>query len=433
MKAYSVYKNINLEWADRIPDHWKSVNLRWVAEIFAGGTPSKDKTEYWENGTIPWIASGEVNQGYITSPTTYITDEGFHNSSAKWIPKDSLVMALAGQGKTKAMVAQLGISTTCNQSLAAIVPLRIGSRYLFYWLQSNYYRIRGLVGDGLRDGLNLEIIGSLPALLPSLSEQQAIADFLDRKTQQIDTLIAKKQRQIELLEEQRTALINQAVTKGLNADVPMKDSGVAWLGEIPSHWEIVHLRWITKSVTTGKTPPTIQQEYYENADINWFCPGDFNHQLILHESKKKINNLAVNDGQPLYEKDTVLVVGIGATLGKIGILEEIGSSNQQINAIFYNQRIFPLYGAYYLNAIKEVIVSQANFATLPILNQSQTKDLLHLVPSYEEQIKIVKFIQDKDKQMQKLILLQEKIIDCYKEYRTALISEAVTGKIDVRE
>jgi len=276
-------------------------------------------------------------------------------------------------------------------------------------------------------------IKNLDVACPPLPEQRDIADFLDTKTAQIDTLIAKKQRLIKLLQEHRTALINQVVTKGLNPNAPMRDSGVEWLGEIPEHWDIANLRWLTVSVETGKTPPTINQEYYENPVLDWFAPSDFNNSILLKESSRKISRLAIDDNKaPLYNKGTVLLVGIGATLGKVGILEDKGSSNQQINAITYDNVIFPFYGAYYLNAISEAVVSHANFATLPILNQSQTKDIKHLVPPFHEQKEIVQYIIERLKYIQKSIELQNYQISCYEEYRTALISEAVTGKIDVR-
>lgn len=129
--TYSKYKPSPMAWLDQLPAHWNAASLRWMSKRYAGGTPDKSNEAYWEDGYIPWINSGAVNDGYITQPSELITRAGFANSSAKWIPKDALVMALAGQGKTKGMVAQLGIPTTCNQSMAALIPdHRFAPRYL---------------------------------------------------------------------------------------------------------------------------------------------------------------------------------------------------------------------------------------------------------------------------------------------------------------
>ena len=177
MKKYSKYKETGIEWIGKIPEEWGVWKLSHLATIYSGGTPDKGNPKYWDNGIIPWIASGEVNQEDIIHPTTLISKEGFENSSAKWIPKDSLVLALAGQGKTKGMVAYLRIETTCNQSLSAIVPKKVNNRYLFYWLKSNYLNIRGLAGNEARDGLNLEMIKEIKVPITVQSEQTIIADY----------------------------------------------------------------------------------------------------------------------------------------------------------------------------------------------------------------------------------------------------------------
>ena len=206
-------KDSGVEWLGEIPEHWVKVSMKWISNIYAGGTPDKTNLSYWTDGTIPWINSGEVNQFFITKPTTYITKEAYANSSAKWIKADSLVVALAGQGRTKGMVARLGIKTTCNQSMAAIETINeYESRLLLWWMTANYQRIRNMAGGDLRDGLNLDLLGNIPCPFMPLEEQKLIADYLDEKTTKIDTLITKTTKAIELLKERKTALISAVVT-----------------------------------------------------------------------------------------------------------------------------------------------------------------------------------------------------------------------------
>lgn len=206
-------KNSGIEWCDTFPENWNVISLKWISKIYAGGTPDKSVETYWENGTIPWINSGAVNQKYITKYSDLITEDAYKSSSAKWIPKGSLVMALAGQGKTKGMVAYLEIDTTCNQSMAAIIPRKdIYSKYLMYWLEINYNNIRNLGGGDARDGINLEMIGTIKCPVPILKEQKEIAEIIERETERIEILKDKISIAIEKHKEYRTALISAAVT-----------------------------------------------------------------------------------------------------------------------------------------------------------------------------------------------------------------------------
>jgi type I restriction enzyme S subunit len=210
-------KDSGIEWLGEIPAHWNYSSLKWYSKIYSGGTPSKDIAEYWINGTIPWLNSGCVNQWDISEVSEYITEDAFNSSSAKWIPNKSLVIALAGQGKTKGMVAQVQFETTCNQSLGVIVPNeKIYNRFLQYWLKNNYLNIRSLGGGDKRDGLNLVMIGGIPIPIPSFDEQVKIAEYLDIKNGQVDIFIQKSKQEIVLLKEYKSALISDVVTGKLD-------------------------------------------------------------------------------------------------------------------------------------------------------------------------------------------------------------------------
>ncbi len=206
-------KDSGVEWLGEIPDHWEAVNLKWVSKIYSGGTPSKNIEDYWQNGTIPWLNSGTVNQFYITEPSEFITEDALNNSSAKWIPENSLVIALAGQGKTKGMAAQVMFKSTCNQSMGVILPNElIENRFLLYYLVRNYQNIRNLGGGDKRDGINLEMVGGIFIPLLPITEQQSIVRHIETECAQIDAKIDKTKKLIELLTEYRTALISEVVT-----------------------------------------------------------------------------------------------------------------------------------------------------------------------------------------------------------------------------
>ena len=267
---------------------------------------------------------------------------------------------------------------------------------------------------------------------PTHSEQRAIARFLDAKTAQVDQLITQKRQMLELLREERAALISHAVTKGLDAGAPTRDSGVAWLGEVPAHWEVKRLKYFTNYVQTGSTPPSGSDEYF-GEDVDWFGPSDFRDEIVLANARRRVSSLAVSDEiVKIYAPLTVLMIGIGATVGKVGIVATECASNQQVNAINFLERINPYFGAYYLRSISSIIVGMTNAATLPILNQSQTKDIWCSAPPRNEQDEIVQYIETHSARTTATAATINQEIALLQEYRAALIAEAVTGQIDVR-
>jgi type I restriction enzyme S subunit len=319
-----------------------------------------------------------------------------------------------------------------------ITKENIVPKFLNYQLHSKQLRHNLLTGANGFTRINLKIdkVIDLLTALPPLVEQTSIASFLDRKTSEIDDIIADKKRLLELYEEEKTAIINQAVTKGLDPNAPMKDSGIEWLGEIPEHWEAVKLKYIAK-VQTGRTPKIQNSkiDYFENGTINWFTPSDMDGSQELVNSKRSIIIEAVeNDEVELFSEYSIFLVSIGATLGKVGFSKEQASANQQINVITFLDKVFdPIFGYYYIVGNKEMITLQADYTTLPILNQSKTKDLLFSFPPIQEQESIVHHIESECSKIDFKKARTEELIELLTEYRTALISEVVTGKIKVIE
>lgn len=434
-KAYPQYEKSKLQWADRTPKHWNSVHLRWIAKLYAGGTPSKAVEEYWANGSVPWINSGEVNQGLISEVSTYITEAAYKNSSAKWIPKNALVMALAGQGKTKGMIAQLAIDATCNQSMAAIVPQDLqSSRYLFWWLHSNYQNIRNMAGGDLRDGLNLELLGDIGCPIPSVEEQLSIAAFLDHETAKIDALIEKQQRLIELLKEKRQAVISHAVTKGLNPSAPMKDSDVEWLGEVPAHWEVATARRFLLEHKQGY----YSTEDYVDEGVKLLRITDLRDLGEIDSSNSPRVKRSDALKSFLLRKGDVVFARTGGA-GSFGVIpdqhEDLAFASYLIRFRFahtyfsYPYLRFMFASDNFQLAVKENIHGGVN----QNLHAEDIKNTFIAVPPIEEQEQISSYLSRQSAKYSDLIGKAEFTIELMQERRTALISAAVTGKIDVRD
>ena len=427
-KPYKEYRDSQTLWIGKIPKHWEIVRLKYLVRIrkdianslgydvlsitqkgikvkdviSGGGQLSMDYSKYQK------INKGEFGMNHMDLLTGYVDISKYDGV----ISPDYRVFEK--------------INTKCSDSYLLNI-------FQFCYTNKVFYGFGKGVSQFGRWRLPAEEFVNFRFPLPPLSEQQSIADFLDYKTKKIDRLIAYKKKQIKLLNEQKAGIINQAVTRGLNPNAPTKASGTDWLGEIPKHWEVKRLKYVAK-IKTGRTPKieSSSKDYFKNGNINWYTPGDFSQNGILNNSRRKINELAIIDCQvDCLDKDSVYLVSIGGTIGKVGISTQISSCNQQINAIVFNKFTHPMFGYFYLKSQLSQIKLLADYTTLPILNQSQAKEIIFLAPPFTEQQTIVSYIKKEIKQIDETITNIEEEIKLVQELRTSLIAEAVTGKIDV--
>ncbi|WP_318477002.1 restriction endonuclease subunit S [Photobacterium leiognathi] len=427
-QTYPEYKDSGIDWLKEMPSHW---HLRKAKHIFQRVQRPIRETD----GVVTAFRDGQV-----TLRSNRRTD-GFTNS-LKEIGyqgvrvNDLLVHAMDG------FAGAIGISDSdgkCSPVCSVCVPWNKENTNMPYY----GYLVRQLavtdfissLAKGIRERSTEFRFSEFSGLLlayPPVEEQTQIAAFLDHETAKIDTLIEKQQQLIELLKEKRQAVISHAVTKGLNPDAPMKDSGVEWLGEVPEHWVVSSIKYLSSFVGTGGTPKD-DSSFTEHEDICWFTPGDFKGTLTISKSNKYVTkqSIARNDAK-IYPRNSVLIIGIGATLGKVALCKYDFSCNQQINIVTPNNKIKSNFLAYALNAQVEQMKLQSNSSTIGIMNQEKTKQIAIAVPPINEQLSINSYINNVLEQFDKLLLKANKQIDLLQERRTALISAAVTGKIDVR-
>lgn len=420
MREYNSYIDSGIEWIGRIPTNWTLSKLKFMTSLRMGETILKEQLV--EDGEIP-----------VYSATESHTILGYVNESLFTLEAGDIV--IPARGNSIGFVKLLTHQAVSTQTTIACFTdkQKVNPTFLFYYLVGLKPQIFHFDQTAIPQ-ITVDQVKNKPVTLPPCQEQTQIARYLDYKTAKIDALIEKKQRLIELLEEERKAIINQAVTKGLNPDAPMKDSGIDWLGDIPEHWEVKRLKYLSTEIKTGSTPPSDVSEYYQNGTIDWFGPGDF-QQIELHDSNKKITQKAIEEGKAkLYPPNSVLLVGIGATVGKVGICLKPCSSNQQINAISLDENLYdPFLLVNYMMSIKDYILSESDSATLPIFNQTDTKNIPVCTPPPSEQKVIVEHIKKELRRVKKLLDMFIREIELLNEYKTALISEVVTGKVDVRD
>jgi type I restriction enzyme, S subunit len=442
MKPYSEYKEIGLDFLDSLPAHWDIRKLKFLSLV---NFSNVDKHSFEEEIPVRLCNYVDVYKNDFIKP-----DMEFMNATASQSEIEKFVLRKGDVLITKdseswediaipALVTENMDDVLCGYHLAQIRPSSISGNFLFWVLCSStlndQYKVEA---HGItRYGLGKDSIENSVIPIPSSSEQQAIADFLDCKTAQIDTLIEKKQRQIDLLQEQRTALINHAVTKGLNPDPPMKDSGVEWLGEIPSRWEVVRVKHLAESMISGPFGSSLTKDMYTSKGYRVYgqeqvIPADFSigDYYISEEKYIEMQRYAVSTGD-------VLISCVG-TFGKIAVVPEgiePGIINPRLIKITPNRK------AILSEYLGEVLSSKVTFDQLEEVNRGGTMGLINLgllsdilipVPPVDEQLEIKSFVEQTKANISKSHQNIARMLELLQEYRTALISEAVTGKIDVR-
>jgi len=430
-RPYPSYKDSGVEWLGKIPENWKVRPLKYIAPLI---TDRIDGIAL----EIPY-----VGLEHIESRTGKMVRAAEYGPSVEQVAEGLDTRFRSGDvlfGKLRPYLAKVLLSSFDGRCSSEFLVLRSGGEispaFLGYQLLSPGFIawINAMTYGTKMPRASPDQVMSMPITIPDADEQSAISAFLDRETAKIDALIEKKEGLIELLQEKRSALIAQAVTKGLDQTVPMKDSGVEWLGKIPTHWEVVSLKRRTKRIQTGTTPPTGETKYYEDGIIPWYGPGSFAEDLPLQEPVKFISDSAFRDGVArVFEAYSSMIVTIGATIGKVAFMEHTGSCNQQITGVTFDfQQVFPKYGAYQLKSLERVLRGIAPNTTLPIIDQEEVGYLPFIVPPAPEQEPIAAFLDGETAMIDSLVAKVQEAVNRLNEYRTTLISAAVTGKINVQ-
>jgi type I restriction enzyme S subunit len=423
LKPYPAYKDSGLEWLGSIPGHWEVKRLKFAAHIEAGQSPPSELVTDGSQG-LPFL-QGNADFGSLHPTPRQVCDLAPKRAS----PADILLSVRAPVGAMNIADQAYGI----GRGLCAISPSSADPRFCFYLLTTTRSLLDSVATGSTYDAVTTAQVGDLPALLPPPSEQRLIATFLDRETARIDVLVAKKERLIELLQEQRTALITRAVTRGLDPNAPMKDSGVEWLGEIPAHWGVGGLsRWWQVVDCKHRTVPFLDE------GIALASIGEVQSLEVDLSSAKRTTveeyQEMISGGREPRGGDVVYSRNVTVGAAALVTTEEpfcMGQDVSLIRAADQDQRflVFLLRSPSVMGQLDSFMVG----STFNRINVSKIKQLAVCVPPLGEQRRIAAFCQQGHKNIEQMILTIGDAIVRLNELRTALISASVTGKIDVRE
>ena len=425
MRCYPEYKNSQLGWVGEIPKHWRVIKLRYLSQ------ESKRKND---DDIVREMLSLSSYTGVQVKQYEYENTKRSKEESLAYlvVEPNQLVVNPMWQIQRGIGVSYLHGIVSPGYRVYYIDLERLIPQYLHYLMRSDIYvdeynkHIRGLTTYDR--SVKKEDFENIGVVLPSLSEQAQIANFLDRKTEQIDELIGIKERRIELLQEQRTALINQAVTKGLDPNVEMKPSEVEWIGEIPKHWRVKRNKRIFHE--RDDRSATGKEELLTVSHITGVSPraekknvGMFLAETLEGYKHCSVGNLVINT--------------MWAWMGALGIstIEGIVSPSYNVYELKSSEYLPRYYDYLYRtpNHVTEIIRwSKGIWNSRWRLYPDAFFSMFTITPPFREQAKIVDFLDCKTEQIDELMVAEQQKIELLKEYRQSLISEAVTGKIDVR-
>lgn len=429
MRKYDNYKDSGIEWIGQVPKHWNLSKVKFLFDTQKGKTPKK-LLEKFEEDTLVYLAMdylrGEPKQIFYVSSeeNVVLTDEG------------ETLLLWDGSNAGEFLKSKKGV---LSSTMALIKSQIVNNQFQWYSFKSFESILKDSCnGMGIPHVDGKFLRGSI-FLLPPFDEQTTIANYLDQKTTQIDDLIAKKERLIQLLQEERIAIINQAVTKGLDPNVPMKDSGIEWLGEIPAHWEVKSFRFcidiLTDYTANGSFASLAENvTYYDTGYSRLVRLTDLRVDLVnegLYVDEHAHNFLKKSE---LFGGE-ILIANVGAYAGlvmQMPLKEGKFTLGPNMFLVRLNQNteffLCQLNAPFCAEQLKMMSVSSAQ----PKLNKENIRQLKVVTPPIEEQNLIANHILKEKNRIETIAVKTQQEIELLKEYKTALISEVVTGKVDVR-
>lgn len=437
MQTYDSYKDSGIDWVGEIPSHWEVKKITHLfSKIGSGTTPTAGLAQYYENGTINFLQTGDLNDNLIDNTSKKITEKALRdNSSLKIYPKGSLVIAM--YGATVGKLGILDIETTTNQACCVLGDnnKNLVIKYIFYWFSFAKKQIISMSYGGGQPNISQDLIKSLRLNFPPLHEQEAIARFLDDKCAKIDELVAIKEQQIDKLKELRQAKIHLAVTKGINPNVEMKNSGIDWIGEIPKHWEVGSFKFVTEFILDGTHGSFPRQEKgYRLLSVR----NIINDRFVFRDDDSFIseNDFYSITSKFLNKEGDILLTIVGGTLGKAALLSNLPekfATQRSLATIRVNKYNFNKYYYYYIisKGYQNFLWSNTNFSAQPGIYLNTLYNSQVPILPLSEQEAIVAYLDQETNKIDQAIAQREAQIEKLKAYKQSLINEVVTGKIRV--
>ena len=436
-KPYPNYKPSDVEWLGDVPTHWEVRRFKNIGKNFTNGTTAEQlqtgisdfpvsRIETISTGQIDYLKVGYLNESSVIK-SFYLQ------------PDDLLISHINSYERVGNSARYKGERALLHgMNLIRVTPLKvIVPNYLEYLLKSSLFI--GSMQRACKPAINqvsvtTAAIKAIQFPLPPLAEQTAIVRYLDQADERIRRYISSRERLIELLEEYRQAVIHHAVTRGLDPDVRLKPSGVEWLGDVPAHWEVRKLKTLSTRVQNGSTPSTEEPSYYAKGGLPWYSPPSLDRSIVIGHPTRYLSDRAVEEGKARPITPPALAVSVIGNVGKCAIMLQPGATNQQITCFeLITNLCNPHFVIMQFRFAEESLIASASSATIAILDSGVLKATKIAIPPLSEQTAIVAYVNKATADIDAAIDRARREIELLGEYRTRLIADVVTGKVDVRE
>lgn len=422
-------------WVYRVKDAWPTKPLKYVAAINRRALPETTDPSM----VIRYIDISSVSSlGEITNIESMSFEAAPSRARRVVQHGDTIVSTVRTYLKAVAPIPADDEDLIASTGFAVVTPDRstLDPTFLSYWLRGSDF-VDEVCARSIGvsyPATNSSEVGGIPLPLPPLPTQRAIADFLDRKTAALDGLIARKERLLELLAERREALIHRAVTRGLDPDVPLKDSGVPWIGEVPAHWEVTKTSHRC-TVFNGATPSRHRSEYWTDGTIPWLASGQVNDYVVVEPNEWITAEARADTSLRMAPVGSVVVgmIGQGRTRGMSSRLGISACINQNMAAIVPGSQMDSTFLHFYFISAYAPLREEGRGANQGALNCEILRDFALVVPPIEEQKGIGRHLSQREFEFQRHSETTDKQLTLLREYRQALITAAVTGQLAIPE
>ena len=426
MERYSSYKPTSMQWLKEIPSHWEVRILGSFAKLKTGGTPSFYLKEV-EEDSVDWFTPSDFTESFdLKEASRKLNKRDFEEAGIAYFPPNSIL--IIGIGGTAGKVSYNSIPCYSNQQITAIIPYRdMNCVFCTMYIRSLRDFLLKTAPYTTLPILNNTFLSSIKVVLPPLAEQEKIVSYLEDKTSKIDAYVADKEKEIELLQELKQKTIADAVTKGLNPDAKMKDSGISWIGEIPEHWEVKRIA----SLFTGKVQANTDFKYHHAFKFYYGTLVPKNEVGDVEEYRDTYVKYSV------LQKDDIMINGLNLNYDFVSQRVAIAPSDGIITSAYVVARPRKGTNALYYNYLFKTMDNMKLFHGMGTgirltLSFDEMKKQLVVVPPQDEQQAIVTYIEEKCEKIDKLASELQSEIDYLKEYKQRLIADCVTGQVNVQ-